>query len=112
LFAWVFGAKWVEAGMMAAWAAPRFLAQFVVNPLSRMVLVVGRQEVKFIYDILTFGGTIAVFAAAHHRGWPVMTLVAALSLLNTAAYAVFFILVLNISSTQVHERRLAMEELP
>ncbi len=112
LFAWVFGAKWVEAGVMAAWAAPRFLAQFVVNPLSRMVLVVGRPEVKFVYDIMTFAGTIAVFTVAHHRGWPVMTLVAALSLLNIAAYAVFFILLLNISSARGRESRVTIEDLP
>jgi O-antigen/teichoic acid export membrane protein len=111
LFELVFGAKWVEAGVMAAWAAPRFLAQFVVNPLSRMVLVVGRPEVKFIYDTMTFAGTIVVFAVAHHQGWPVMTLVAALSVLNTAAYAVFFVLLLNISSTQARDSRMAIEDL-
>jgi O-antigen/teichoic acid export membrane protein len=112
LFELVFGSKWVEAGMMAAWAAPRFLAQFIVSPLSRVVLVVGRPEVKFIYDIMIFAGTIGVFTIAHHRGWPVMTLVAALAGLNTAAYALFFLLLLNISSTPVHESRVAIEDLP
>jgi len=112
LFEWVFGGKWVEAGVMAAWTAPWFLAQFVVSPLSRVVLVVGRQEVKFIYDILTFGGTIAVFAIAHHSSWPVMTLIAALTGLKTTAYVVFFMLLLGISSTPVHGTRVAMEDSP
>jgi O-antigen/teichoic acid export membrane protein len=112
LFELVFGSKWVEAGMMAAWAAPRFLAQFVVSPLSRVVLVVGRPEVKFIYDVMIFAGTIGVFAIAHHQGWPVMMLVAALAALNTAAYAVFFLLLIYISSTQHHETRVAVGDLP
>ena len=112
LFQWVFGAKWVEAGMMAAWAAPRFLAQFVVNPLSRLVLVVGRQELKFIYDVMTFAGTIVVFAVAHRQGWPVIRLVAALSALNSAAYAVFFILILNISSTRHQQSQVAVGDVP
>ncbi|HKD80954.1 MAG TPA: lipopolysaccharide biosynthesis protein [Candidatus Angelobacter sp.] len=103
LFAWVFGSKWVEAGVMAAWIAPLFLAQFIVSPLSRVVLVVGRQKVKFIYDIITFGGTIAVFAIAHDRQWPVMTAIAVLAGLRTAAYAVFFLLLLNISATHVQQ---------
>jgi O-antigen/teichoic acid export membrane protein len=111
LFAWVFGEKWVEAGIMAAWAAPRFLAQFVVNPLSRMVLVAGRQEVKFVYDIMTFGGTIGVFVAAHHWGWPVIRLVAALAALNTIAYSVFFVLLLGISSTRDHKSQLAIQDV-
>ena len=110
LFVWVFGGKWAEAGVMAAWAAPRFLAQFVVNPLSRMVLVAGRQEVKFIYDIMAFVGTIVVFAAARHWSWTVINLVAGLAALNTAAYAVFYILILSISSTPARSSQLAIED--
>ena len=93
---------------MAGLIAPWFLAQFVVSPLSRVVLVVGRQKIKFVYDIITFGGTIAVFVIAHDRQWPVMTAIAALASLKTVAYAVFFVLLLNISSTHVHQTRTAI----
>jgi O-antigen/teichoic acid export membrane protein len=103
LFEWVFGSRWVEAGVMAGWVAPWFLAQFVVNPLSRVVLVVGRQKVKFVYDIITFGGTIAVFVIAHHRNWPVITAIVALTGVKTMSYAVFFLLLLSISSTHVQQ---------
>jgi lipopolysaccharide exporter len=112
LFDWVFGSKWLQAGVMAAWMAPWFLAQFIVNPLSRLVLVVGRQQVKFIYDIITFGGTIAVFVIAHHRQWPVMTAIAALAALKTVTYAIFYLLLLDISSTHVQHAHHAVEELP
>jgi len=112
LFAWVFGSKWLQAGAMAAWVAPWFLAQFIVNPLSRVVLVVGRQKLKFVYDIITFGGTIAVFVIAHYRQWPVMTAIGALAGLKTVAYGVFFLLLLNISSTHVQQTRPEIEELP
>jgi len=112
LFAWVFGSKWLQAGAMAAWVAPWFLAQFIVNPLSRVVLVVGRQKLKFVYDIITFGGTIAVFVIAHYRQWPVMTAIGALAGLKTVAYGIFFLLLLNISSTHVQQTRPEIEELP
>jgi O-antigen/teichoic acid export membrane protein len=112
LFQWVFGSKWVEAGVMAAWAAPRFLAHFVVSPLSRLVLVVKRQEIKFIYDILTLAGTLAVFAFARYCSWPVMTLIAALAALNTTAYAIFFVLLLGISSGTPRQARMAVENTP
>lgn len=112
MFQWVFGNKWTEAGMMAAWVAPWFLAQFVVNPLSRVVLVVGRQQIKLIYDVMTFAGTIAVFVIAHFRGWPVMTAVAALAALNTAAYAVFYLLLLHISSSQVRQAQPPIKGMP
>jgi len=83
-----------------------------VNPLSRVVLVVGRQKLKFVYDIITFSGTIAVFVIAHYRQWPVMTAIGALAGLKTVAYGVFFLLLLNISSTHVQQTRPAIEELP
>ena len=108
LFGWIFGSKWVDAGMMAAWISPWFLAQFIVSPLSRLVLVVGRQKIKFVYDIITFGGTIGVFVVAHDRQWPVMTAIAALAGVKTVAYAVFFVLLLNISSTHVQQTRAAI----
>lgn len=111
LFEWVFGSGWSQAGMMAAWVAPWFLAQFVVNPLSRVVLVVGRQEVKFIYDLITFGGTVSVFVLAHYERWPVMTAIGALAALKTAAYVVFYLLLLNISSAHAGRPRPAIEEL-
>ncbi|MCU1332653.1 MAG: hypothetical protein JWM08_1645 [Candidatus Angelobacter sp.] len=112
LFEWVFGSKWVEAGVMATWVAPWFVARFVVNPLSRVVLVVGRQKVKFIYDIITFVSTIAVFVIAHYRSWPVTMAIAALAAVNTAGYAAFYLLLLNISSTHVQMARPVIEELP
>ena len=96
LFEWVFGSRWVEAGVMAGWIAPWFLAQFIVNPLSRVVLVVGRQKVKFVYDIITFGGTIAVFVIAYHHHWPVITAIIALATVKTISCVVFFLLLLSI----------------
>lgn len=112
IFASVFGGKWMEAGAMAAWMAPSFLAQFVVNPLSRVALVVGRQEIELIYDTVVFGGTILLFTLAHYRAWPVMTTIAALAALKTAAYAFFYLLLLNISSPRGQEARSVVGELP
>jgi lipopolysaccharide exporter len=112
LFEWLFGSKWVEAGVMAGFVAPWFLAQFVVSPLSRVVLVVGRQQVKFVYDVINFGGSIAVFVVAHHRHWPVMTAIGVLAGLKTVAYAIFYVLLINISSTHAHRTPPALEALP
>lgn len=94
---------------MAGWIAPWFLAQFIVSPLSRVVAVVGRQKVKFIYDIITFGGTIAVFLIAQHLHWPVIRAIASLAGLKTLAYVVFFLLLVKISSTHVEEAQAAVE---
>jgi O-antigen/teichoic acid export membrane protein len=108
----VFGSRWMEAGVMAVWMAPWFLAHFIVSPLSRVALVVGRQEVELIYDIVTSAGTIGLFIIAHYARWQIMTAIAALAALKTAAYALFFLLLLNISSPNRQKARSIIGELP
>lgn len=111
LFQWVFGSKWLEAGVMAAWLAPWFLAQFVVSPLSRVVLVVGRQEVKFVYDVIALAGTIAVFVVAHYARWPLVTAIGTLAAVKTVSFAIFYILLVNISSAYAQQPQPAIEQL-
>ena len=98
LFDVVFGNRWLLAGTIAAWVSPWFLGQFIVSPLSRIVLIVGRQKIKFVYDMFTFVGTIAIFTIAYYRAWPFMTTIATLAAVKTTAYAMFFLILLNIAS--------------
>ena len=51
LFRLVFGTAWAEAGVLAGLMAPWALARLVVVPLSRVVLVFNRQELKLLYDV-------------------------------------------------------------
>jgi O-antigen/teichoic acid export membrane protein len=100
IFEVIFGARWVEAGVLAACVAPSFLAHFVVNPLTRTVLVVERQELKFIYDVMSLIGPIVVFVVAHLRAWPLVMTVIALTSFKAASYIVYFLILLKVSSVR------------
>ena len=107
IFEVVFGARWVEAGVLAACVAPSFLAHFVVNPLTRTVLVVERQELKFIYDLMSLFGPIVVFVVAHLRTWPLVTTVIALTGFKAASYIVYYLILLKVSSVRAMGARVS-----
>jgi O-antigen/teichoic acid export membrane protein len=107
IFEVVFGTRWVEAGTLAACVAPSFLAHFVVNPLTRTVLVVERQELKFIYDLMSLVGPIAVFVVAHLRTWPLVTTVIALTSFKAASYFVYYLILLKVSAVRAMGARVS-----
>ena len=98
LFSLVFGSRWLLAGAMAGAVAPWFLMQFVVSPLSRVVLVFQGQEFKLIYDLLTVVSIAIVFGMAKQRAFPVLQTIRWLSAVNTVAYAAYFFLLIHVLS--------------
>src|SRR5581483_1486029 len=50
--AWVFGKEWQEVGSLLAVLAPACIAQSVVSPLSRSLLLNDREERKLIADLV------------------------------------------------------------
>ena len=91
LFAVVFGHTWATAGALAATMAPWCLMQFVVSPLSRLVLVLEGQEFKLAYDGFLLLSLCLVFGLAHHYHTPLLHTVRLLSWLNTVAYGIYFL---------------------
>ena len=95
LFGFVFGPTWVTSGVLAAAVVPWSLAQLVVSPLSRIVVIFDRQELKLIYDIATLVGTIGVFVLSFRMELSLVHCVALLSALNVATYLVYFLLLVH-----------------
>jgi len=98
LFAFVFGSRWALAGIFASAVAPWFLMQFVVSPLSRVVLVFHGQEFKLIYDLLTVFSIAAVFGFAKKYSLGAVQTVRWLSAVNTVAYGVYFLVLVYVLS--------------
>lgn len=92
LFGWVFGGKWSAAGLLASIMAPWALAQLVVSPLSRLLFVFQRQELKLVYDVLSLLGVISVLFVGSRWGLSLTQAVAWLSLTQVLTYAIYFLL--------------------
>jgi O-antigen/teichoic acid export membrane protein len=96
LFALVFGAKWRISGTMAAIVAPWYLAQFIVSPLSRVVVVLSGQELKLMWDLLCLAALLAVFYLAHADGIALLRTIGLLSLVYTSLMVVYYLVLLRI----------------
>jgi O-antigen/teichoic acid export membrane protein len=98
IFLFTFGPNWRISGTIASIVAPWFLASFVVSPLSRLVYVLHGQRLKLIYDVVVLGGNLAVFALARGHNWPMLQMIAAMSVMNTISKLVYYLVLLRIAS--------------
>jgi lipopolysaccharide exporter len=101
MFTFAFGIKWKLSGTMAAIVAPWFLASFIVSPLSRIVYVLHGQGLKLIYDVLLLGANILVFYWARRLAWPMLHMLTAMSVINTASKVFYYVLLLRIAATAI-----------
>lgn len=96
LFRLVFGPQWALSGTMAAIIAPWYLSEFVVSPVSRVVLVLSGQEMKLIWDVLSLGSLLAVFFFAQWRSMPPLQTIRVLTVVNTALRVVYYLILVRI----------------
>lgn len=101
IFVFAFGVKWRLSGAIAAIVSPWFLTAFIVSPISRLVYVLHGQSLKLIYDVLTLAVNLLVFYLARRLAWPMLHMVTAMSILNTASKAVYYCLLLRIAAAAV-----------
>ena len=88
----VLGHQWTQAGALCSVMAPWFLLQFIVSPLSRVVLVYEAQAWKLGYDVLALGATCAAYAIAVARHLSLLDFVGWLSTFSAVTYVVYFLI--------------------
>jgi len=86
----ILGKNWQEVGIITTFMAPWGLAQFIVSPISRVVLVVGGQKFKLIYDFFCLMNICGGFYGAAFFHLSPVTAIAIVSALQVCAYGVCF----------------------
>jgi O-antigen/teichoic acid export membrane protein len=109
LFGWVFGARWVLAGSIAAIVAPWYLAQFVASPLSRVVVVLSGQESKLIWDVLCLVSLMGVFVSARFWGLAPLPTIRVLSAVYAMLYVVYYSILVYVVASFDRSRRAAKQ---
>jgi O-antigen/teichoic acid export membrane protein len=61
IFAVVFGKEWAVSGQYAAIMAPWLLLNFVLSPVSAIMLLLNKQKVAFLIGVLSTGGQLFIF---------------------------------------------------
>ena len=87
-FEFLFGNEWAEAGNFLLLLTPMFAIQFVVFPLSQTLIILERQELQLVWDvirlILVFGTLQGTAVLTHKANWAIGTL----SISMTVSYLV------------------------
>lgn len=90
----ILGADWADSGIYLALMTPWLYAQIVVVPMSRIISVLQRQDLKLLVDIVFLIATVAVYFIADALGLDDKMYIALLSISMCCSYIVYF-LVLN-----------------
>jgi len=90
---WIFGPKWADVGAMIAVLAPLCIAQTVVNPISRGLLLSGREERKLLADVTCVVMPLSTLYLA--RGQPALLAIAWFSAASVIAYIIYYLVILK-----------------
>jgi O-antigen/teichoic acid export membrane protein len=90
---WIFGEQWADAGPIIAVLTPLCIAQTTVSPISRGLLLSGREEWKLLADAACLVLPVAALYLA--RKQPMLTAIACLSGAATVAYMIYFGVILH-----------------
>lgn len=96
LFAIILGDQWATSGQLAAAITPWALAQLTVSPLSRVVTVFQRQELKLVYDLLCILSVFSILSLGHNQNWSLIWTCTILAWSQTFVYGVYFLLLYRI----------------
>lgn len=97
LFTFIFGKAWTEAGILVAIIAPWTLSKLIVSPLSRIVLVLGGQKSKLIFDATALSTLFVVYFAKQNMKFSLTNTVALMSIMNVFAYSIYFVILIQIA---------------
>ncbi|MBW2662453.1 MAG: oligosaccharide flippase family protein [Deltaproteobacteria bacterium] len=90
IFGTIFGQEWSETGLLVSILAPVSLLGMVVSPMSRLLFVVNRSELKLVIDGVRLFVPIFGLWVMHDMGCDFWYSVTAFSLLSSLNYILYF----------------------
>lgn len=68
IFSIIFGQKWVKAGEIIRYVIPMIITQFIVSPLSSIFIVMEKQKIYLLWQILFMLVTLGIFGGMGYAG--------------------------------------------
>jgi len=90
LFGLLFGEAWAEAGVLVAILSPLSLISLVVSPVSRLLFVVNRPELKIVVDVMRIAIPFLSFQVMYGFGYGFYLCVGAFSLFGVLSFLLYF----------------------
>ncbi len=97
LFEFLFGAQWSQAGLLTSILSPLPLVGLIVSPLSRLLLVANRQEIKLLADVVCLVFPIFALYMTSQMEWSFWSCMMIFSGIQVLAYFLYFSLIWFVS---------------
>jgi O-antigen/teichoic acid export membrane protein len=104
LFPLVFGARWAQAGVFAAWMTIFCAAQLVVSPVSNLAVLLRRQDLQCALDALRVLVIIPSLVVPHMLGATATQTVASYSLSMFGLYGVYYAVYAHLARSLVSSK--------
>jgi O-antigen/teichoic acid export membrane protein len=93
LFGFLFGAKWKMAGYYSAILAPAFMIQFIVSPLSSLIIAMEKLRIGAIWQLMYF---LAIISLLFFKHLPEIDFFRLFTLINLVLYLLYWLIMLSI----------------
>ena len=93
IFGFFFGKKWLLAGKIAEVTSIWMFFQFLVSPVSRIILLSDKKYYKFIYDVFSITSTILVPYITHKNGANIIEAMYWLGIFRSISYVIYFFVI-------------------
>lgn len=103
VFEFVFGADWSLAGTMAQIIIPLVAFRFVSSTLSSTIVIVERQELSFIINVILLSTSLSVFYIANKEQYEVLKTLKIFTYALCACYASFCCLYYYLAKKTINE---------
>ena len=102
-FEFLFGAQWSQAGLLTTILSPLPLVGLIVSPLSRVLLVANRQEIKLLADVVCLVFPVFALYMTSQMGWSFWSCMLTFSGIQVLAYFFYFGLIWFVSRESAAE---------
>jgi O-antigen/teichoic acid export membrane protein len=93
----VLGNDYVQAGIVVTLLSPWCFAELVTSPVSRLLLVIGRNDLLLLNDIVALGTVMGGIYLAHAQGLKFLQAICVAASLRTLAYVVYGLVLIRIA---------------
>jgi len=103
LFSLVFGERWRDAGTYAQWLSPAMFMAFIIVPLTRLPLILGRQMGELIFQIvfLVARGSVLIVGGVAFDVSVTIALFASISVLCLVGFMTWSMNLIGIGSLKI-----------
>ncbi|MBI3584678.1 MAG: oligosaccharide flippase family protein [Nitrospinae bacterium] len=104
IFGFLFGKDWDNTGILMTILSPIFMVGLVVSPVSRLLLVVNRMELKLLYDFISLCAPIFGLWVMHHLNYSFLESLVAYSAIQIFSNLIYFGLIWYASDIRNHSK--------